>query len=196
MTYAVTTTHEATLSNFVGTHINGCNKEVVCITTRQRWASITDAAIAEGVCTLAMSRWVHGKATPRNGKRYCLASELNKHLDTMLAEDADYEEMKRKAALWDAHVAEQEAEFKANEALKQAIAEAEKNLTLRKRVSKKMDDAHQKAIAREMEAEAELTKLQNMSTAEWKDYAKSPKMKQKQYNKNAKEKRKAKKNEN
>lgn len=195
-TYAATITHEATLNNFVGEHVNGSNKEVVCITTRQRWASVTDAAIAEGVCLITMSRWVNGKATPRNGKQYCLASELNKHLDTMLAEDADYEELKRKAALWDAHMAEQEEKRKQAESLQQAVDKAMKALELKKRIREEQEAKCQQANEREMKAGAWLAKLQNMSPEEWAVSPDNPKVRQAESNHKSYEKRKANNNEN
>lgn len=186
-TYAVTITHEATLSNFVGEHVNGCNKAVVCITTGQRWVSIIDAANAEGVCNLTMSRWVNGKATPRNGKQYCLARELNKHLDTMLA-NKNYDELKaenerlktelartkkgagedhEKAALWDAHMAEIERAAALKESLQEAIAEARNTIEQRKRIAEKTAAAHNKAVSRVTEAEEELAKLESMTIEDW-----------------------------
>lgn len=187
---------EATLNNVHGSHTNRAHKPVLCITTKEKFASVTDAAEACGVAPSVISAVCNGRIKTCKGKEFCFIADRDVNLDKILSASKDYEELARKAALWDAYQAEQEKKRKLAESLQQAVDKAQKTLELKKRIREEQEAKCQKANEREMEAEAKLAKLQNMSLEEWAVSHNNPSVRQAESNRRNYEKSKAKKNEN
>lgn len=64
-----------------GVHNRKNNKPVMCITTGEIYASVSDAAYANGASFGAMSWACCGKTKKCQGKRFCFVANVTEHLD-------------------------------------------------------------------------------------------------------------------
>lgn len=71
----------ASIINVEGHRTSKHCKAVYCITTGEVYASVLDAAEANGVTQGAMSWALCGKSKSCKGKRYCFVSQIVEHLD-------------------------------------------------------------------------------------------------------------------
>lgn len=111
-----------------GTHHRKNHKPVMCITTGEIYASVLDAAEANGVSYAAMSWVCCGKSKTCKGKRFCFVANVTEHLDE-IAECMRIREEKAKA--YDEINAKQEAVRKAKakyEHYTNRVAELEEQL--------------------------------------------------------------------
>lgn len=95
-----------------GIHHRKNHKPVMCITTGEIYASVLDAAEANGVSYSAMSWVCCGRMKSCKGKRFCFVANVTEHLDE-IAECMRIREAKAKA--YDEINAKQEAVRKAKE---------------------------------------------------------------------------------
>jgi hypothetical protein len=93
-----------------GVHARKNHKPVLCITTGEIYASVLDAADANGVSFSAMSWACCGKTKKCQGKRFCFVANVTEHLDE-IAECMRIREAKAKA--YEEIYAKQEAVRKA-----------------------------------------------------------------------------------
>lgn len=93
-----------------GIHHRKNHKPVMCITTGEIYASVLDAAEANGVSFSAMSWACCGRSKSCKGKRFCFVANVTEHLDE-IAECMRIREAKAKA--YDEFNAKQEAVRKA-----------------------------------------------------------------------------------
>ena len=82
MTREIVINNKATV-NANGKLNSGNCKPVICLDTGEVYTSVTDAAEKNGTRLCNMSQVVCGKIKTTGGKRFCLLSELNEHLDEM-----------------------------------------------------------------------------------------------------------------
>ena len=132
----------ASIINVEGHRISKHCKAVYCITTGEVYASVLDAAEANGVSQGAMSWALCGKSKSCKGKRFCFVSQIIEHLDEiasvnrareakvvahdrMIAKQNKIREIKAKIDEHDAIITELKA--KLNEEM-MFIAEAQKEL--------------------------------------------------------------------
>jgi hypothetical protein len=73
--------HDTTEITVTGIHTSKNHKPVLCIDTGEVFASISDAAEANGVHVTAISCVVLGKTKTCKGKRFCLVTRLADHTD-------------------------------------------------------------------------------------------------------------------
>lgn len=95
--------------NAEGTHNTKGNKSVVCLTTREVFVSGLDASLKCNVSRSEISRCCRGQKTTVKGMRFCFLNDITTHLNEILVIDP---ELIKKAAAYDAIVAEREAEEK------------------------------------------------------------------------------------
>lgn len=110
-------------------------KAVYCITTGEIYASLADAAEANGVSVSAISLVVLGKTKTCNGKRFCYVSKMMEHLEEITENNRIRAE---KVAAYDKEFEKRNAVAKAEEAvrkyearvaeLRSKLAEAESKL--------------------------------------------------------------------
>jgi hypothetical protein len=93
-----------------GVHARKNHKPVLCITTGEIYASVLDAAEANGVSFSAMSLACCGRVKTCKGKRFCFVANVTEHLDE-IAECMRIREAKAKA--YEEIYAKQEAVRKA-----------------------------------------------------------------------------------
>lgn len=79
-----------------GIHTRRNNKPVLCITTGEIYASVLDAAEANGVSYAAMSWACCGRSQKCKDKRFCFVANATEHLDE-IAECMRIREAKAKA---------------------------------------------------------------------------------------------------
>jgi hypothetical protein len=147
--------------NAIGTQTNKNCKPVYCITTGEIFASVTEAAIANGVDISNISAAITGKAKTASGKKFCLLSRCVEHMDEISeVTQARY----TKAVAYDTMVARQKAvedahnKYKKAQEAVRAREESFKALQLKCMAEEaKLRDA-KRALE---EAEADVKKLQN-----------------------------------
>jgi hypothetical protein len=64
-----------------GVHTRKNHKPVMCITTGEIYASVLDAALANGVTIGAISWACCGKSKTCQGKRFCFVANVTEHLE-------------------------------------------------------------------------------------------------------------------
>ena len=161
------------LINAYGHHIQRRTfKPVLCITNGKRFASVTDAAEAMGVRVSTMSNACTGKIKTCCGMEWMFVGHLMEKADKVLdhtsalstaleQEKAKNAELERKAALWDAYEAEQNAIRKAEENRQQAIEKAKEKVARRQRMADRKEEEFKHALNRLHDAERELNALLN-----------------------------------
>ena len=159
MNNTIKLTKESILNNAVGSHTNGNTKPVLCLTTNERFTSVTDAAEAYSIDKTGISAACRGKLKTYKGKKWCFVSERDAHLNEILDARHNYTELERKAAAWDKLITELKKEKEEKEKRQAAIAKAEAKLEQRKRIVERIDNSLQLAVRRMMEAEKELADL-------------------------------------
>lgn len=135
-----------------GTHHRKNHKPVMCITTGEIYASVLDAAEANGVSYAAMSWVCCGKSKTCKGKRFCFVANVTEHLDE-IAECMRIREAK--AIAYDEINAKQEAVRKAKEKYERhqaKVAELQKALAEENALMYKARD-ELRALQREMRGE-------------------------------------------
>lgn len=180
MNNTIILTKEATLNNALGTHTNGNDKPVWCITTRKYFARGVDAAETYGLCKSGISNVCNGKQKTCGGMEFCFVADRDQHLDKLITPinhtDEEYdsltkelealkkenEELKADASLGRAIKAELEKERKAKaelEAKKQKanerLAKASKKVATRQSIVARKGKEYEDAIALLTEAERE-----------------------------------------
>lgn len=138
-------------------------KPVICIDTGEVYTSATDAANANGTTVYGVSTVCLGKVKTANGKRFCYVQDFPEHLADITARissmNKGYAEMVAKAAAYDAILAEQKANERAEEKRQKAITKANEKLARRREIyakaERKLDEAYQFV----REAEEELASL-------------------------------------
>jgi hypothetical protein len=131
--------------NAEGTHnTNGC-KKVFCITTRQTFTSVKDAAILCNVSESEVSRCCNGTRGRKTvkGLRFCFLKDIALHLEEIF--DLDRETLE-KAAAYDAIKAEERAAEEAKAKYEADLAEAEEQCSffdaLIDKLSSELAEAH------------------------------------------------------
>lgn len=125
-----------------GILVTGHCKPVICIDTGDVYTSATDAAEAIGTSISNMSFHLCGKSNTIKGKRFCYLSKINESLNAITTRLRETSEMEAKAKMWDALMAEQEAERKAEERRLANIAKLEaKEAALNDKYMKKYEEA-------------------------------------------------------
>ena len=154
-----------------GKHAHGCSIPVVCIEDGRSFVSIIDAAEAAGTHPNYMSKRLREDEMPNiKGKRYCYLTRLMESSDMVLTNLRENAENKEKARKWDEYQAEQErlrkeeearleAERKAKEEYEAKKQKLEDKILRRRKVSDRMKQGWDNAIARQMEAEKEYEAL-------------------------------------
>ena len=140
-------------------------KVVWCTDNGQCWNSAVECAREMGVHVSSIMYACNGRIQTCKGLHFSYAENVtevqSKMAQRISTVTTNLSELERKAALWDAYQAEQEAIRKAEEERQQAITKAEAKVERCKRIS---DNAHQKALLadeRLAKAEADLAELQN-----------------------------------
>lgn len=130
--------NQSIINNTIGNRTHHCCKPVICIETGEVYNSATDAAEAIGVTVWAMSTHCTGKTRSCKGKHFTYVSRTSENIDALTARiralSTEQSELERKAALWDAYEAEQNAKRKAEEEHQQALEKANAKLERRRRV--------------------------------------------------------------
>ena len=144
-------------------------KPIICLETGEVFTSMADAAEKLGVTPANVSGHITGRYKVCKGRHFCLLSEANNHLDQMTANIRYmYErnaELERKAAAYDALMAEQEAKRKAEEEHQAAIEKATAKLEKRRKICERLEAQLQEATAKFMAIERELEMLNAPATA-------------------------------
>ena len=120
-------------------------KAVYCITTGEMYASVLDAAEANGVSQCAMSWNVCGKSKTCNGKRFCLVSEMTEHLNEIVENSRV---RTQKVSAYDEIVER-----------RKAVREAEERVAERKARCEELRNALEAEMALFADAEQELNEL-------------------------------------
>lgn len=169
--------NNATLTSNGTLHCHRC-KPVIAIEISKTFNSVTDTAEYFGVSANTVCKVLKGKQKSlrmydhdENGNRTRFVGTCRltyaAHLETAM--DAVMEsgrkaneriaELERKAALWDAYKAEQDAIIKAKEEYEKAVIKAKEKVERRKAIEQRKQEEYQLAIARRQEAERELNEL-------------------------------------
>lgn len=139
-------------------------KSVTVRELNRSFDSVTELAEHLGVRPNTISSVLGNKSKTVHGYHVYLTKEVNEHMEEQQAYNRNaiskLPELERKAALWDAYEAEQNAIRKANEMREQAIAKARAKVERRTRIVNNADEKLQLAVRRLMEAESELAELE------------------------------------
>lgn len=142
--------HDKKEITVTGTHTNKNHKPVLCIDTGEVFASLSDAAEANGVHITAISCVVLGKTKTCKGKRFCLVTRMADHTDeiaeTLRSNIA-------KATKYDAIIAEHERIKAEQEAARRA---EEERIRAKQRAQEKLEKCkaeYNKKLAALQEAE-------------------------------------------
>lgn len=156
--------NKSVISNTVGNRTHHCCKPVICIETGEVYNSATDAAEVNGVSVLSMSNCCLGKTRSCKGKHFAYVSRTSENIDALTARirtmSAEQSELERKAALWDAYEAEQNAIRKAEAERQQALDKAKEKVERRQRVYARLMEQAEIARQRMNEAREELFALE------------------------------------
>lgn len=157
--------NQVTLNNANGTHTHKLCKQVICIETGEVFTSCLDAAEQMGVTQPVMSAHCLGKTRTCKGKHFTYVSHTSENINALTSRirtlHSAQEELERKAALWDAYEAEQNAIRKAEENRQQAIAKAKEKVARRQRIADRKEEEFKHALSRLHDAERELNALLN-----------------------------------
>lgn len=155
--------HQSATIQAGGTHINGNSKAVTILEEGKTFGSVTDAAEYLGVHYSMLQGHLHGKYRTVKGKHCFFVSQRDSNYDAMANHINNlYEkqsELERKAALWDAYEAEQNAARKAKEAHEAAVAKAMEKVARRQRIYEATMEKAKACNIRLAEAKRELEAL-------------------------------------
>ena len=121
-----------------GTRTRRNCKAVYCITTGEMFASVSDAAEANGVYQSNLSWHLAGKAKTCNGKKFCFVNEINEHLNEIVQRN---KMIAHKVSKYD------------------ALCEAEERVTKHKERCEELRNALEAEMALFADAEQELNEL-------------------------------------
>ena len=140
-------------------------KPIICIDTGDVYTSVTDAANSIGCSYPHMVNHLKGKMKTCRGKHYCYLSDATENLDAIVTQLRSMQELKAKAAAWDALQAEQEAARRAEEKRLADIAkeEARRQAELAKAEAKveKLDAAANEYYVKYLETLDRLTEAED-----------------------------------
>lgn len=136
-------------------------KPIICIDTGDVYTSVTDAANAVGCHITNMVGHLKGKLKTCKGKHFCYLADATENLDAIVTQLRNMQELRTKAAAWDALQAEQEAARKAEEKRLADIAKAEEKVNRLLDNLNKCREKCTEAIALYESALEELHALQN-----------------------------------
>ena len=157
---------QVTIINEVKLNANGISdskvsKRTCCIDEQGHitwFLSQSDAAREAGVAQPNLSYAMnHDKRC--KGNRYFFANEPHKIIDYIAEKTSNLDELRAKAAAYDAIIAEQEAARKAKEEHEKAIADASAELIRRREIVARLEDELRRAQERVAETENKLNEL-------------------------------------
>lgn len=159
----ITISNKSEIKNAKGELNSKKCKPVICITTGEVYTSATDAAEANETNVWSMSRACNGKQKTLNKKRFCYLADVSEHLEEMTTYlhgmHERSAEMEKKAAAYDAIMAEREAERKAKEAHEAEVAKIEAKLSNQREIRARIEAELKRAIELETETENYLNEL-------------------------------------
>jgi predicted RNA-binding protein with EMAP domain len=134
--------HGKAIINGHGEHTYANAKPVICIETGEVFTSVLDASDYAGVANPSMVSHLKGRSRSCNGKHYCYLSSATESLNSIVTRLREVSVMEAKAKMWDALMAEQEAERKAEERRLANIAKLEaKEASLNDKYMKRYEEA-------------------------------------------------------
>lgn len=148
-------------ANAVGPRTNGNCKLVFRLNDMELYTSVTDAAEKNNIHPVQMSMHLHNADHVfRNGKKFCLYSDLPKYFNKIHEYMSAMETDKADAEKWRAHEAEQEEIRKAEEKRQQKIHALNLRIETHKRMRESYLDKANKSAACIAKLEAELADLE------------------------------------